>query len=165
MLSGGVERVSLKELVDQTISSLAVVTPSNVTVRCQHQEAALFMKTDRAVSVAMVLNELCYNALVHGLPQGGTLTLRTMTLASTALLIEVIDDGCGFGEPAAGPPAKVSESIAVLRQTRTGLGLNLVRDFVTRELRGKFEIISNSDGTTARVEFPLREEELPAADV
>jgi two-component sensor histidine kinase len=163
MLSGGVERVSLKVLVDQTIKSLAVVTPPGVAVSSQHQEPAIFMRTDRAVSVAMVLNELCYNALVHGLGDGGTLTVRAANLPGTGLLLEVIDDGCGFIESPEPPTsAAVSDRIAVLGETRTGLGLNLVRDFVQRELRGHFEIHSTPQGTTARVQFPLREDESPS---
>jgi two-component sensor histidine kinase len=164
MLSGGVERVSLKELVDQTISSLAVVTPPGVTVNCLHEEPAIFMRTDRAVSVAMVLNELCYNALVHGLSEGGSLTVRATNTALNELVVEVIDDGCGFGEPAE-PLSGPSDRIAVLHRARTGLGLNLVRDFVHRELRGRFEIHSTAAGTTARVQFPLREDELPISQV
>jgi two-component sensor histidine kinase len=164
MLSGGVERVSLKELVDQTINSLAVVTPSGVTINCEHQEPAMFMRTDRAVSVAMVLNELCYNALVHGLSGGGTLTVRATAEDQNVMVLEVIDDGCGFGDSP--PQATVAvDRIAVLGETRTGLGLSLVRDFVQRELRGQFEIHSTSGGTTARVEFPLRGDELPLAEL
>jgi signal transduction histidine kinase len=46
------------------------------------------------------------------------------------------------------------------RQKRNGAGLNLVRDFVDRELRGKFSVISSvGKGTTARVEFALLTDE------
>ncbi|MGA3067311.1 MAG: GAF domain-containing protein [Tepidisphaeraceae bacterium] len=163
MLSGGIEHVSLKELVDQTIQSLAVVTPAGVKVRCQHQEPKLRMRTDRAVSVAMVLNELCYNALVHGLVDRGTLTVRAAAQPPGKLLLEVIDDGCGFTETEAGAEvasAVVSDRVAVLGRAHTGLGLDLVRDFVERELRGQFSIEPTpGGGTTARVIFPLREDE------
>jgi two-component sensor histidine kinase len=170
MLSGGVDRVALRELVDQTIQSLAVVTPAGVAVRCQHQEPALLMRTDRAVSVAMVLNELCYNALVHGLGESGTLTVRASVRPPGKLVLEVIDDGCGFSEPAdpatQAAPVGVVDRVSVLTQNRTGLGLNLVRDFVERELRGQFDIEPTpGGGTTARVEFPLREDERPSADL
>jgi len=180
MLSGSPERVSLKELVDQTLHSLAVVTPPGAAVRTELCQGDVLVRTDRAVTLAMVLHELCYNALVHGLGESaplksGTLLVRAAAGGPNTLIIEVIDDGGGFdsfdqtqswssppepASPPGGPGELPADRLAVIRQSRHGLGLNLVSDFVARELRGQFDVISSPGrGTTARVQFPLLEDE------
>jgi len=182
MLSGSLERVSLRELMDQTLRSLAVVTPPGVALRTELCQGDVLLRTDRAVTLAMVLHELCYNALVHGLGKSAQLESRTLLVRVAAggpntLIIEVIDDGCGFdsfgqtqsysgaaepASPPAGPGELPADRLAVIRQSRHGLGLNLVSDFVARELRGQCDIISSPGrGTTARVQFPLLEDESP----
>jgi two-component sensor histidine kinase len=126
----------------------------------------------------MVLNELCYNAMVHGLRGGGALTIRARggTHEAAALdagaateervVIEVIDSGGrlnGNGRTAPsgeGPP--VSASAVAAPPVRpppgngTGFGLELVEGLVRRELHGTFELRpSEQGGTVAVVEFPL----------
>lgn len=158
-LSGGVEHLSLQGLVDQTLRSLSVVVGPDVTVRTEIEAVKLQLRSDRAISLAMVLHELCYNALVHGVPQKGHLMVRVACLDAVAaglgksITIEVTDDGAGF----ATKPEHKSEAISDGKKLeRTGLGLNLVRDFVNRELRGEFVVNSVlGKGTTALVRFPL----------
>jgi two-component sensor histidine kinase len=122
----------------------------------------------------MVLHELCYNSIVHGLEESGQLLIRGSLQLPNFLLIEVIDDGRGFSDPtqhdasgswqSAGAAVATADRRTLLSQARTGLGLSLVRDFVTRELRGLFSIMSSPGaGATARVEFPLLDDELPPA--
>lgn len=211
MLSGGLERAPIRELVDQTLRSLAVVTPSGVLARSDIPQPGVSLRTERAVSLAMVLHELCYNAVVHGLSDQGLLLVRAVVDGKNEMTMEVIDNGRGFptgnsrtvsstagdeiaadapagsdGEPHAIPESATGKSVAdrsgvatarrasaerasaargraeILSAERSGLGLNLVRDFVSRELRGQFSIVSNPGaGTIARVVFPLLEDELP----
>jgi len=172
MLNGGLQRASLRDLIEQNIRSLAVVTPPGVKVRTDIQHPNVLLRTDRAVALAMVLHELGYNAVVHGLEESGQLLIRASLQLPNFLVIEVVDDGRGFSEPAAdfnGSWQQNSASVAtadrrmLLAKVRTGLGLSLVRDFVNRELRGLFTIVSSPGaGAAARVEFPLLEDELPS---
>jgi two-component sensor histidine kinase len=164
MFTEGKPGGSLRELFDQTLKSLSVVTQSGVTVRTELIGGDKLLRPDRAVSVAMLLHELCYNALVHGLGGAGKLLVRSSTQPEQRLLIEVIDDGRGFVE---GEPDDLmlwedsKPRAAVMGSTHTGLGLNLVRDFVARELQGQFSIESvPGQGTTARVTFKLLDEEI-----
>lgn len=172
MLNGGLHRASLRELIEQNLRSLAVVTPPGVKVRSEIQHSNVLLRTDRAVALAMVLHELSYNAAVHGLEESGNLLIRASLQLPNFLVIEVIDDGRGFSEAAAdagGSWQRDSASVVtadrrtLLARAHTGLGLNLVRDFVNRELRGLFSIVSSPGaGAAARVEFPLLDDELPS---
>jgi len=173
MLAEGFGPVTLKELIDHTMRSLQVVVRPSVKVGVEVNQPGVRLRNDRAVSVAMVLHELCYNALVHGLSQSGTLCVKASLPTPQELVVEVIDNGCGFNYDGGngsgwelyfpilkdgGESAEVWPEVGP--QKRNGSGLNLVRDFVGRELRGKFSVTSNlGKGTTARVEFGLLTDE------
>ncbi|MGA2583121.1 MAG: GAF domain-containing protein [Tepidisphaeraceae bacterium] len=163
MLASGRRGGGLRELIEQTVHALGVVTPAGVSVRIEIPERDILLRADRAVSVAMILHELCYNALVHGLADAGTLVVQAAIEGEKSLEIDVIDDGRGFvpADAAAQPHVEGGTSAtAVASSPRTGLGLNLVRDFVARELHGQFSIESTpGTGTRARVEFALLDEE------
>src|SRR5207302_695859 len=82
-------------LVDQTVRSLSVTKGSGVVVETDLQTPDAFLRTDRAVSLAMVLHELCFNAMVHGLRDRGVLTIRSRPSPSAGIVIDVEDDGGG----------------------------------------------------------------------
>jgi two-component sensor histidine kinase len=164
LFTGGMESVGLEELVVQTLSALSVSKPPNVTVRTDLDEVRVSLDTEQAVGLAMVLHELCFNAMVHGLRDGGVLTIRAHKSNGTVaagqpggiVVIDVIDDGVGCWH------ARVPESdhLAPLVErcdiSGTGHGLELVGGLVKRELRGKFLIRPGDEGgTVATVEFPL----------
>jgi two-component sensor histidine kinase len=158
------QSVELEELVVQTLSALSVSKPPNVTVRTVLDEVRVSLDTEQAVGLAMVLHELCFNAMVHGLRDGGVLTIRAHKSNGSvsagqpggSVVIDVIDDGVGCC------PARVPESdrpaLPVERcdTSGTGHGLELVGGLVKRELRGKSLIRPRDEGgTIATVEFPL----------
>src|SRR5205085_5572678 len=91
LFSGGIERVSLQQLVQQVLPSLSVLTPPGVTVKVNLGELDISFDTSRAVSLAMALHELCTNALVHGLAGTGTLTISARRTERGAV-IEVSDE-------------------------------------------------------------------------
>ena len=156
LFTGDVQGVSLEALVAQTVRSLSVAKAAGVVVKTDLGPLGLSLDTDRAVGLAMVLHELCYNALVHGVQGGGTLTIRARAGSNGSmnaetdphLIIEVIDDG-GSNKPTLQPQAD-----------RTGQGLDLVRGLVRRELRGTFSLHTRPQGgAVAAVEFPVARQE------
>jgi len=183
MLAGGFGPVTLRELIDHALRSLSVVVRPGVTVGVEVKSPGVRLRNDRAVSLAMVLHELCYNALTHGLGESGTLWVRATTRPFVdraaepgELVLEVIDDGRGFngeigergwegnwansGETTSADTQTVAAPVATPRKARSGAGLSLVRDFVGRELHGKFIVTSaQGRGTTATVEFALLSDE------
>jgi two-component sensor histidine kinase len=160
---GGAAAVRLADLVNRVVGSLPTPEGAAVVVRTDVGDAgAVTFETGRAVGLAMVLHELCFNAVVHGLGGGGTLavTARLTTWPATgsaagepaaAVVLDVADDG-----PPDGPTAGTRWAAGTQWTAGTGLGLTLVRELVGRELRGTFALEPRPPrGTTARVTFPL----------
>jgi two-component sensor histidine kinase len=151
---GDAESVPLAALVERTMESLTVARGDGVEMRIEMTETpGVTISPDQAISLAMALHELCYNAIVHGLGGGaGTVTLRTRHAAAAGrLAVDVIDNGRGISGH---PPA--SES-AGGNGSASGIGLQIVRGLVSRELRGEFTLGPGlGGGTIATLEFPLQ---------
>lgn len=169
---GGWQAVSLDRLVDQVLSSLSVVRMPGVEVRLDLDPPDLPVPSHRALGLAMVLHELGHNAIVHGLgARGGrgTLTIRSRLIRTGAaaaggdeLYVEVADGGAGRedGEPRPAEAANPAGGAG-----RTGMGMELVRGLVARELRGHVAVRmgetgggtggGGGGGTVAAVTFPL----------
>jgi two-component sensor histidine kinase len=165
---GGVGRVPLESLVAQTLSACVVNKPAGVSVNTDLNGVRRTVGPEQAVALAMVLNELCYNAMVHGLRDGGTLTIKVREGKASAaasgqtVVIEVADNGLGCCKPGAGAALRDCE-VAVpssVASESSGHGLELVKGLVRRELRGTFALRpADGGGTTAIMEFPLPREE------
>lgn len=162
---GDADSVPLGTLAERMLSSLAVARPPGVAVQLDLGVRDVELRTEQAISLAMALHELCYNAIVHGLEgAGGTVTLRTRMAGEGRLAVHVIDDGRGMGHlngfvngaPAVGEAPDGGNGDNENGQG-TGIGLELVRGLVTRELRGSFSLGERpGGGTVATVEFPLQ---------
>ena len=158
LFSGGMTTVNLSSLVEQVIPSLAVVKPAGVEIVKDLGGRDISLKTSQAVSVAMVMHELCYNAIIHGLGARGTLTIRT-GLAGRNVVLDIVDDGTAGSEG-----AEEGGGVATAAKISTGMGLQLVKGLVGRELHGRFLMRRRSEGgTIVTVEFPLEREERESA--
>ena len=167
LFTGGIERVSLESLISPILAACMVNKAPGVHVRTELDVERLTLSAEQAVALAMVLNELCYNAMIHGLEKGGTLTIRAHNgtqgdeSAAHRVVIEVADDGSGC----CGPARDSAESCAPLAlkspgEGSTGYGLELVAGLVRRELHGTFVLRAGEQGgTVALVEFPLGDDE------
>jgi two-component sensor histidine kinase len=102
---------------------------------------SIMVSSKQATALALVLNELINNALLHGLAARGVGGLRVELAASNGTVeVRVVDDGVGL------PP---DFDIA-----RSGhLGLRIVGTLVAKDLGGTMELRSN-DGCEAVVRFP-----------
>ncbi len=150
LFAGEVESTALEKIVGQVLSSLSVVRSAGVEIRTDVQSVTVPISADRAVSLAMVLHELCYNAIVHGLGgRSGVVTLSARVAENDRLIVEVADDGAGFVDQPRDRPGAGESS---------GMGLHLVRELVGRELRGTFSIHPREGGgTVATLAFPVGE--------
>jgi two-component sensor histidine kinase len=173
LFSGGIEQVNLQQLVKQVLPSLSVLTPPGVMVKVNAGVLDVTFDTSRAVSLAMVLHELCTNALLHGLDGKGTLTISARRTESGAI-IEVSDEGGTAAEDAGttwmGEAMGLSEddgevdepwdAAATVTAVQQGTGLYLVRELVRRELKGTVRLRrGTSGGTIATIEVPLETQE------
>lgn len=109
-----------------------------VSVRYYLDEFAL--PADQAIQCGLVVNELVTNALQHGFKgqPGGHVEVRAV-VRDGLVSIEVHDDGVG-------PPS------ADAAGRHPGLGLDLVRLLVTRQLHGEF-LIARDAGTRCKATF------------
>jgi two-component sensor histidine kinase len=156
---GGNDRVPLHELVNKLLPALSLIRPAGVEIRADLDGLQVELGTERAVSLAMVLNELCWNALEHGMGENGVLQIRGYGVEGQRLVIEVEDDGggrCSVTERPNGSTAPLDDTAANGR----GTGLRLVEGLVSRELRGRFVMERcAAGGTRARIEIPLADGE------
>ena len=102
------------------------------------------LPAQQATSSALIINELVQNAVEHafvGLP-GGSIVVRLIEQGDS-LCIEIADDGLGLPEQF--DPVR-----------HGGLGLQIVRSLVREDLKGQFELVTNSNGkgVQATVSFP-----------
>jgi PAS domain S-box-containing protein len=103
--------------------------------------ASEFLPTDRAIPIGLIVNELVTNAVKYAFPSGAKGTVMvTLKRGSSELLLTVADDGQGL-DP---------------RKADSGLGGRLVDGFA-RQLGGRVERLSDSQGTAVHVILPLFE--------
>jgi two-component sensor histidine kinase len=110
-------------------------------VTVSHHLESFSLPPDLAVQCALVVNELVTNALRHAFKgkAGGQVDVRA-GVRDGRVTIEVQDNGIGPGR-------------AIEAGETSGLGLDLVRLLVTRQLRGEF-VIAAVGGMRCTVTFP-----------
>lgn len=121
---------------------LASYESPNVPVQLKADMETVTMDVDLALPCGLILNELISNAFKHGFPNGAgeiRLTLRKAEDGKCNLLVE--DNGVG-----------ISSNVNV--NTSKSLGLRLVR-LLTQQIRGSFELVRSSPGTSARLQFAV----------
>jgi two-component sensor histidine kinase len=167
---GGADRVDLRELVGRLMPALSLIKPAGAEVRTELDGVRVELGTERAVSLAMVLNELCWNALEHGTGAHGVLCVRASPVGAGRLVLEGVDgggragNGNGDGVPGAGGNGHGGVGAAV--GGGRGSGLRLVEGLVSRELRGRVAgERPGGGGTVARVEIPLEADEAPGVSL
>ena len=102
----------------------------------------VILPSERASSLALVVNELVQNAIEHGFigRSSGIIGLRLSVASETAYRLEIYDNGIGL--PAGFDRAKTKS-----------LGIQIVRTLVETDLGGTFELFS-SGGTHAMITIP-----------
>lgn len=141
------ERIDVSEMGRRLTDLLAqslVGKDSRIAMR--FDGAPVFLSSRTAVSLALVLNELLTNAVLHGFAglAEGEVAL-TVTTGDDMCEVAVTDTGCGLEEGCTGKGGR--------------LGLEIVRTVVEKDLHGVFSIAPReTGGTTATLSFPFREE-------
>ena len=105
---------------------------------------SLEIETDRAVPVALIVNELVTNAIKYGYPGGIGCQVRVrLMIEGNDMVLSVRDDGIGL------PPGFDTA-------TGRGLGMRLVRAF-SRQLEASLQVHRLSPGTEFVLRFPARD--------
>jgi two-component sensor histidine kinase/putative methionine-R-sulfoxide reductase with GAF domain len=110
-------------------------------VEVQVSGTRVLLPSQRAISVALVLNELVDNAIQHGLAgvEGGRVSV-SLAEGGGEVVVQV-------RSPGAGPPKDFD------LQASPGLGLKIVRGLVEEELGGRLEL-ETKNGFVVRARFP-----------
>ena len=133
------DRVELRPLLEKIRRNLQSMAPQGQEILITIQGDGMTVTSDKATSIALVVNELLTNALEHGF-QGrrkGTVTVTLLRGRETST-ITVEDDGGGFS-----PGEKRDGSF----------GLDIIGLTVRDKLGGKLQIQSGPGGTKAMFDF------------
>lgn len=153
LFSGHRPHMRLDEFLRTTINSVAAIKPGAVQLSLDLGDAgAVRLSGDHAVTLAIVINELCYNALVHGAGADGEVHVQVRSDDPGKLQISIID--------VPGLDRTDRGGVATVARNSTGVGLSLVSGLITRELGGTLEFLHGpGGGTCAQVTIPLVSDE------
>ena len=109
-------------------------------VKVEYSLDNLYLNTDTAIPVSLIINELVSNALIHAFPHGrkGTVAISMKQVGKGGFLMEINDDGVGVPDPDGNAYSKT-------------LGLNLVRTLI-ENLNGSIKVKVNG-GTRITIRF------------
>ena len=122
---------------------LASYESPNAPVQLKTDMDTVTMGVDLALPCGLILNELISNAFKHGFPNGAGEIRLTLRKAEGGCSLLVEDNGVG-----------ISSDVDV--NTSKSLGLRLVR-LLTQQIRGSFELVRSSPGTSARLQFAVEQ--------
>jgi two-component sensor histidine kinase len=139
--SNTVEMLDFGRYVEQVCKDLnATVAHREIQIDAQH---AIEIPTDRAIPLALIVNELITNAAKYAYEgqRGGKIRVRIERAEGDRLRVAVRDDGTGL--PADFNPHKAK-----------GLGMRIINAFV-EQLDGELSVRGQSPGTEFVVTVPL----------
>lgn len=115
----------------------------NLALQTSFQADNVLLPSDKATSIALVLNELLQNSLDHAFSgrSSGRLDVEFYKIPGSYCL-KICDDGKGLPK-------------GFVLGEQTSLGLKIIKTMVEADLRGTFTIESLKQGTCAIVTIPL----------
>jgi two-component sensor histidine kinase len=145
-----VEKIELAEYLSDICHDLNEITP-NYEVSFEGLEP-LFINTDRAIGVALVVTELVANAAKHAYPEEthGSIWVRFDRADGDVVRVSVRDEGIGL--------ASDFET-----NQKVGLGMRLVRT-LAKQMRAHIHFERRARGTEFVLEIPSKTDEGAPAD-
>ena len=134
------EDVAFDDIADRILLMVGDVASAGGQVAARRHGSFGRVPGDLATSLALVMTELCQNAIEHGLRSCSGEVAVEVERHGNALVLQVVDDGVGLPE---------GFDLA----TASSLGLSIVSTLI-RDLGGEFSMTNNSGvGATARVQL------------
>ncbi len=132
--------VRLDELAEKIVHPALQGEPrGKVTVEIA--PSSLLVSPDQAQTLALVLNELALNIAKHTVSGTGVRVTVEAVQEQNQIVLTMRDNGPGYPEP-------------VMTGQEAGVGLDLLRNLVQRNLRGQL-VLWNEGGAVAEIRFPL----------
>lgn len=144
LANSSVDDVDLYSLIEKIGNMLVSETEEQKKISITYSGPQLLIKSNKAVSVALILNELIQNCMKHAFKTMNEGEIDVVFQRKEKNLeVQVIDNGEGLS-----PDYKSS------------LGLDIVQMMIEHDLSGQFQIErTQTSGTAALVKFPLEREE------
>jgi two-component sensor histidine kinase len=133
--------VAFDEVLDRLVAHALELTPRMSELEITRNGEVGTLESRIATPLALVITELIYNALEHGLAIEGSKLNIKIERHGKRVLVVITDDGVGLPEG-----FTLTES--------SNLGLQIVRTLTENELRGTLTLISSEGQTRAELEFP-----------
>lgn len=133
--------VAFDEVLDRLVAHALELTPRMSELEISRNGEIGLLESRIATPLALVITELIYNALEHGLASEGSKLEISVERRDRKVMVTITDDGVGL--PAGFTLAESSN-----------LGLQIVRTLTENELRGTLRLVSSSEETRAELEFP-----------
>lgn len=135
--------VDIKQVARRILQLTCQSTAPDHKIEARVSGARVMLPSQQAISVAMILSELADNAVRHGFAQTreGRISV-SLAEAGGNVVIEVQDNGVGVGED-------------FDLETRSSLGLRVVRGLVEKDFGGTLEL-ETKGGFTVRARLPKR---------
>jgi two-component sensor histidine kinase len=134
--------VAFDDVLDRLVAHALELTPRMSELNISRIGSLGSLESRIATPLALVITELIYNALEHGLASEGSKLEIAIARAGKNVKVMITDDGVGLPEG-----FSVAQS--------SNLGLQIVRTLTENELRGTITLISDENETRAELEFPL----------
>lgn len=135
--------INLRTYLKKLIKHLQNVYCDRTEITVHMKVSKIMLHLDQAAPCGLIINELITNAFKHAFPNGrkGTIQIEACLVDNKDILINVIDDGIGFG-------------MNIDLENPPTLGLRLVLGLLKHQLKGKFDIFFKG-GTNFTMRWPL----------
>jgi two-component sensor histidine kinase len=134
--------VAFDDVLDRLVNHALELTPRMNELNISRGGSLGELESRLATPLALVITELIYNALEHGLESEGSKLDITINRREKSVVVTISDDGVGLPEG-----FTLAES--------SNLGLQIVRTLTENELRGSLVLESDEEETRAILEFPI----------
>jgi two-component sensor histidine kinase len=134
--------VAFDDVLDRLVNHALELTPRMSELKINRTGSLGSLESRIATPLALVITELIYNSLEHGLESEGSKLDIDIKRADKLVTVTITDDGVGLPEG-----FSLSES--------ANLGLQIVRTLTENELRGKLTLTSDGNETRAELVFPI----------
>jgi two-component sensor histidine kinase len=135
--------VAFDDVLDRLVAHALELTPRMSELKISRKGTVGLLESRIATPLALVITELIYNALEHGLESEGSKLDINIERRDKKVLVTITDDGVGL-------------PVGFTLAGSSNLGLQIVRTLTENELRGSLTLISNEEETRAELEFPAQ---------
>jgi len=135
--------VAFDDVLDRLVAHALELTPRMSELKITRNGTVGLLESRIDTPLALVITELIYNALEHGLESEGSKLDINIDRRDKKVFVTITDDGVGL--PAGFTLAESSN-----------LGLQIVRTLTENELRGSLLLSSRDGETKAELEFPAQ---------